>query len=39
MIVDEIEVNANEIEINISEYNPGVYFFNIDGKVVKVIKD
>ena len=39
MMVDEIEVNANEVEVNISDYNSGVYFFNIDGKVVKVIKD
>ena len=39
MMIDEIEVNAKEIEINISDYNTGIYFFNIDGEVVKVVKD
>ena len=39
MMVDEIEVNANEVEVNISDYNSGIYFFNIDGKVVKVVKN
>ncbi|MBQ8222001.1 MAG: choice-of-anchor J domain-containing protein [Bacteroidales bacterium] len=39
MLIDEIELNSNEIEINISDYNPGVYFFNVDGKVVKIIKN
>ena len=39
MMIDEIEVDAKEIEINISEYNAGIYFFNIDGEVVKVIKN
>ena len=39
MLIDEIEVNSNEAEINISDYNPGIYFFNIDGEVVKVIKN
>ena len=39
MLVDEIEVNSNEIEINVSDYNPGVYFFNADGETVKVVKN
>lgn len=39
MMIDEIEVNAKEIEINISDYNTGIYFFNIDGEVVKVVKN
>lgn len=39
MKVDEIEVNAMKIKIDISSYNPGIYLFNIDGKVVKVIKN
>jgi hypothetical protein len=30
MIVEEIEVNANEIEINVSGYKSGVYFINIE---------
>ncbi len=39
MMVDEIEVNSNNMEINISDYTPGIYFFNVEGEVVKVIKD
>lgn len=30
---------TNEIEINVSDYNPGIYFFNVDGEVIKVIVD
>ena len=29
MMVEEIEVSANEAEINISEYNTGIYFFDV----------
>ena len=29
MIVEEIEVDANEAEINTSDYNTGIYFFNV----------
>ncbi|MBR5781080.1 MAG: T9SS type A sorting domain-containing protein [Bacteroidales bacterium] len=29
MMVEEIEVNANEAEINTSDYNTGIYFFNV----------
>ena len=39
MMIDEMEVDAKEIEINISDYNPGIYFFNIDGEIVKVVKN
>lgn len=39
MLVDEIEMDVNNMEINISDYNPGIYFFNINGEVVKVIKN
>ena len=42
MLVEEIEVNANEVEINISEYNSGIYFFNIETEngshIQKVLK-
>ena len=42
MMVEEIEVSANEIEINISGYNTGIYFFNIEtgngNAVKKVVK-
>ena len=40
MMVEEIEVNANEAEINISEYNTGIYFFNVmteSGNVIKKV--
>ncbi|MBR4155983.1 MAG: T9SS type A sorting domain-containing protein [Bacteroidales bacterium] len=40
MMVEEIEVNANEAEINISEYNTGIYFFNVmteNGNVIKKV--
>lgn len=39
VMIEQIEVYSKEIEINISDYNPGVYFLNIDGKVVKIIKN
>ena len=38
MMIEEIEVNANEVEINTSGYNAGIYFINIqseDGNVTK----
>ena len=42
MLVEEIEVNADEVEINLSGYNAGVYFINIETEngvaVEKVIK-
>ena len=39
VMIEQIEVYSKEIEINISDYNPGVYFFNINGEVVKIIKN
>ena len=42
MLVEEMEVNADEVEINISEYNTGIYFFNIQTEngnhIQKVLK-
>ena len=38
MLVEEIEFNGNEIEINTSDYNTGIYFIDIqteNGNVVK----
>lgn len=29
ILMEEIEIDSNEIEINVSDYNPGIYFFNI----------
>lgn len=40
MLMDEIEIDSEELEINLSDYNPGVYFVNIkseNGTVVKRI--
>jgi hypothetical protein len=40
MMVEEMEVNANEVEINISEYNTGIYFVNVqteNGNLVKKV--
>ena len=40
MLVEEIEINSNETEINVSDYNPGIYFFNIqteNGNVTRKI--
>ena len=42
MMVEEIEVSANEAEINISEYNTGIYFFDVmtenGNHIKKVVK-
>ncbi len=37
VLVEEIELDAEEIELDVSDYNPGIYFFNINGKTVKII--
>ena len=40
MLVEEIEINSNETEINVSNYNPGIYFISIQtekGSVTKKI--
>ncbi len=40
MLVEEIEINSNETEINVSDYNPGIYFISIqteNGNVTKKI--
>ena len=39
MMLDEVEVNSDNLEINISDYTPGIYFFNVEGKTVKVIEN
>ena len=36
MLVEEKEVNASEVEINISDYNSGIYFIEADGVVRKI---
>ena len=42
MIVEVMDVKANEVEINISDYNTGIYFFNIQTEsgnhIQKVVK-
>lgn len=40
MLVNETELDSDEIEINLSEHNPGIYFINIEsvnGTIVKKI--
>ena len=40
MMVEEMEVNSNEVEIDVSKYNSGIYFFNIqteNGNIVKKV--
>ncbi len=40
ILIEEIEVNADEIEINVSAYNSGIYFMNIqtnNGCVIKKV--
>ena len=39
MLVEEFEMNSEEIGINISDYNSGVYFVEVDGEIVKVVKN
>ena len=42
MMVEEIEVSANEADINISDYNTGIYFFDVmtesGNRIKKVVK-
>ena len=38
MMVDEIEMNSNEIEINVSSYKPGIYFINVETSNGNIIK-
>ena len=40
MLIEEIEMTSNEIEINISSYTQGIYFFIVEtenGNVTKKI--
>ena len=38
MLVEEIEFNGNEVEINTSDYNTGIYFINIETENGNVTK-
>ena len=38
MMIEEIEVNANETTINISDYKSGIYFINIQTENGSVIE-
>ncbi|MBR6775879.1 MAG: T9SS type A sorting domain-containing protein [Bacteroidales bacterium] len=38
MLIDEIEVDANEVEINVSDYNPGVYFITVNTEKGNIVK-
>ena len=37
MLVEEIEMNSNEIDINISDYKSGMYFIDVDGTISKIV--
>ena len=37
MLVEEIEMNSDDIEINVSEYKRGIYFININGITKKLV--
>lgn len=39
ILMDEFEFSSDEVEINVSNYNSVFYFFNVDGNVIKVIKN
>lgn len=39
VLVDEIELDSDDVEINISDYATGFYFFDVDDKIVKIIKN
>lgn len=38
MMIEEIEFDSDEIEINVSEYNPGTYFLEINDETFKFMK-
>ncbi len=38
MMIEEIEIISNETGINVSDYNPGIYFFNIQSEEFNVTK-
>ena len=38
MLIEDISATSNELEINISDYNPGIYLFNIQTESSSIIK-
>ena len=38
MLIDEFEMSSDEMEINVSEYNSGVYFINISNEESNITK-
>lgn len=38
ILIEEIEVNSNELEINTSDYNSGIYFINIETENGNIVK-
>ena len=38
MMIEEIEINSNEIEINVSDYKTGIYFINVSNEELNVTK-
>ncbi len=37
-LIEEIELNSNEVEINTSDYNPGIYFISVESEKGNVVK-
>ena len=38
ILIEEIEINSDEVEINVSEYNSGIYFISIQTENGNLIK-
>ena len=38
MMIEELTFDANEIEINVSDYNPGTYLIEFDNEIIKFVK-
>ncbi len=38
ILIEETEMNSDEVEINVSDYNPGIYFLNIQTEEFNVTK-
>ena len=39
ILVEEFEMNSDNIEVNISGYEKGIYYLHVDGKTVKMVKN
>lgn len=39
MLIEKFEFSSDEVKIDVSDYNSGIYFFNVDGETFKIIKN